>query len=304
MTAIPCRRYTATPGYTPDFHRVCNFLLRQNFDTFLAPNFPWGRWEWIFCRPHQDTSALDRIGIWEDEGEIVALATYEDRPGEAFFAIEPGYEHLKQELFAHAVEDLGAGEDGARTPPLLMIDDHDTAMQQIARAGGFHPTQETQPTSIIDARTPLQWTLPEGFRLHCLANGVEILRYNRCLHRGFNHPGEPDESDAEIASRWHALQGPHQNLALHFVTVAPNGDYAAYCGIWYAPGEYAALVEPVCTDPTYRLLGCGKAAVLAGVQACFDAGAQVAAVGSSQQFYYNIGFAPVYNCHAWEKSRG
>ena len=77
---------------------------------------------------------------------------------------------------------------------------------------------------------------------------------------------------------------------LCILVVAPSGDYASYCGMWYDPATAYALVEPVATDPDYRKLGLGKAAVLEGIRRCGALGATQAYVGSSQQFYYQIGF--------------
>src|SRR5690606_4963893 len=65
------RAFTAEPGFTPDFFRVREFLRRLNAGEVRAPGFLWGRWEWAFCLPLQDQSALDRIGVWESDGEIV-----------------------------------------------------------------------------------------------------------------------------------------------------------------------------------------------------------------------------------------
>jgi predicted N-acetyltransferase YhbS len=70
--------------------------------------------------------------------------------------------------------------------------------------------------------------------------------------------------------------------------------------MWYEPGTDYALVEPVATDPDYRLMGLGRAAVLEGVIRCGKLGAKRAYVGSSQQFYYNIGFYPAASGTWWE----
>lgn len=51
----------------------------------------------------------------------------------------------------------------------------------------------------------------------------------------------------------------------------------------------------------YRMMGLGKAAVLEGVIRCGKDGAKQAYVGSSQQFYYNIGFYPVSTETLWCK---
>jgi predicted N-acetyltransferase YhbS len=82
--------------------------------------------------------------------------------------------------------------------------------------------------------------------------------------------------------------------------VAPDGEFVSYCGMWYEPGTGYALVEPVATDPRYRRMGLGRAAVLEAVRRCGVLGARQAFVGSSQQFYYSIGFYPCCNETFWE----
>lgn len=81
---------------------------------------------------------------------------------------------------------------------------------------------------------------------------------------------------------------------------APDGNYVAHCGMWYRPGDFYCYVEPVATDPDYRKIGLGKAAVLEAARRCGKLGAKQAVVGSNQQFYYNIGFYPVYTMTYWE----
>ncbi|MHB9032370.1 MAG: GNAT family N-acetyltransferase [Anaerolineae bacterium] len=124
------------------------------------------------------------------------------------------------------------------------------------------------------------------------------------MWRGFNHPGEASESEETLRERRQQLSGPHVNLNLNIAVRAPNGDFTAYCGMWYLPGSTYALVEPVATDPDYRLRGLGKAAVLEAVTRCGRLGARIAFVGSSQQFYYNIGFRPYSTETFWEKKLG
>lgn len=43
-------------------------------------------------------------------------------------------------------------------------------------------------------------------------------------------------------------------------------------------------VEPVATDPDYRRMDLGKAAVLEGIRRCGELGAEVAYVGSVKDF--------------------
>lgn len=120
------------------------------------------------------------------------------------------------------------------------------------------------------------------------------------MYRGFNHKGEPLVTDKHIKETKDSLAGPHVNPSLNITVVAPNGDYVSYCGMWYEPGTDNALVEPVATDPDYRMMGLSKAAVLEAVKRCGKLGARQAFVGSSQQFYYKIGFYP-HSTETWWK---
>ena len=100
------RHYTNQMRFTADFQRVFDFLVRINRAKVNTPNFLWGRWEWMFSLPYLDTNCLSRIGIWEDGGQIVALATYESEIGEAYFCIDSAYGHLKAEMLDYARNNL------------------------------------------------------------------------------------------------------------------------------------------------------------------------------------------------------
>jgi len=81
--------------------------------------------------------------------------------------------------------------------------------------------------------------------------------------------------------------------------VAPDGNYVSHCGMWYNPGDFYCYVEPVATDPEYRKMRLGKAAVLEAIRRCGALGAKQALVGSNQQFYFNIGFYPTHTQTHW-----
>lgn len=287
MTAV-FRNYSAQSGFTEDFYRVREFLIRINQKRVTTPGFLWGRWEWAFSLPYLDRDSLDRIGVWEDEGTIVALVTYEDATGEGFFCTGPRYEFLKGEMLDYARENLS--KDGNFR---ALIDNNDRAFQRMAYLRGYRPTQEKQCTAMMDIDGALSYRLPQGYGIHSLADECDLQKFNRCLYYGFNHPGEAPADEKDIRERLDSLSGPHLRRDLNMVVTAPDGEYAAYCGIWYEDGTHYALVEPVCTVPHHRKMGCGRAAVLEAVRRCGCLGARQAYVGSSQQFYYNIGFYPV-----------
>ena len=71
--------------------------------------------------------------------------------------------------------------------------------------------------------------------------------------------------------------------------------------MWYEPVHRIAYVEPVATDPDYRRMGLGSAAVLEGIRRCGEEGATAAYVGTSRPFYQSLGFRQVYSCSAWQR---
>lgn len=286
--SVTFRPYTNKPGFTPKFFRVHDFLVKLNQRKVLTEGFLWGRWEWMFSLRYLDNSDLQRIGIWEDNGEIVAFVTYEQTIGDAWFCLNPQYSYLKSEMLTYAKENLS--RDGQIR---ALIRDTDSEFQDIAAKQGFIPTQEHENNAVIPIEESfMQYTLPEGYRIVSLADEFDMKKYGKVLWRGFNHEGEAPETEEEFQIRRIEVSGPHVDLNQKVAVAAPNGDFVSYCGMWYLPGTDYALVEPVATDPDYRMMGLGKAAVLEGVRRCGKLGAKVAYVGSSQQFYYNIGFRP------------
>ena len=216
--------------------------------------------------------------------------------GEAWFLVDSVYMHLKKEMLQYAMDNLS--EDGKLK---ALISNCDIPFQKIARDLGFYATEEKEGNSVFDLSSEnLHFSLPKEFSITSLSETPDILKYNRVLWNGFNHEGEPPESAEQIEIRRKSLSGPHNDLDLKIAVVAPDGNFASYCGMWYEPGTDYALVEPVATDPAYRLKGCGKAAVLEGIKRCFELGAKKAYVGSSQQFYYKIGFRPLPEYTFWE----
>jgi len=74
-----------------DKSAISDFLTRHYLPGNRDGNWLQPIWEYAYTHPRFDESALGRIGIWEDGGEVVGVATYESRLGEAFFNTHPRY---------------------------------------------------------------------------------------------------------------------------------------------------------------------------------------------------------------------
>ena len=295
--SITFRTYNNDTRFGADYKKLRDFLLRLD-----DCNYGFGRWDWMITHSMLDKNGLQNIGIWEDGGEIVALATYDTMlDGKCFFPYQKGYERILGDMIEHARKHFA--KDGTVK---LCILDGDDAFQNTASDLGFLPTQSKDCIAVFPIDTDkISYTLPAGFTVTDMSETYDLYKYGQVLWKGFNHEanGEgPFVYHEEEQPEWELeFKRPNLNLELKVAVVAPNGDFVSYCGMWYDPACENALVEPVATDPAYRKMGLGRAAVLEAVRRCGKLGAKRAFVGSSQQFYYQIGFRPYATLTFWEQ---
>lgn len=295
IMGVKFRNYNKELGCSRDYFKVREFLFQKK-----DIGYPFGRFDWMITHSYLDADSLDQIGIWEEDDKMIGAALYDCQLGNAYCLALDGYEYLKEEMFFYAKDHLAKKDEFN-----MVIADEDSEYQEILAKHGFIPTQHTEHNAIFDMETtPMDYTLPEGFYIVSMKEDYNPHHYLQVLWKGFNHEldgegefeftqGKKEMVDCEMIR-------PNVDLDLKIAVVAPNGDFVSYCGMWYDAASESALVEPVATDPAYRKMGLGKAAVLEGVRRCYERGAKNAYVGSNQQFYYNIGFRPKKMYTLWK----
>jgi GNAT superfamily N-acetyltransferase len=297
---VKFRTYKNDNLYGNDYTKIRNFLLELD-----SHNYTFGRWDWMVMSvwaDWTDPEGIERIGIWQEDEKIVGLATYDNTLGSAYLLTLKGYEKLKREMFDYSKGNLAKDEKYR-----VLILDGDMELQNIAVNNCFYPTQEKECDAIypISLET-IEYKLPNGFKIVSFNENFDIYKYGQVCWKGFNHEmnGEGPfylywEKHSERYKQ--AWKRPNIDLNLKIFVEAPNGDFVSHCGMWYDKVTETALVEPVATEPAYRKMGLGRAAVLEGIKRCGKLGAKRAYVSSSQQFYYNIGFRPYATSTWWEE---
>jgi len=294
IMAIRIRNYNDEAGYSVDFRNVCDFLIRINQNKVITPHYLWARWVWQFG-PYMSMINLSKIGVFEDNDNIVGLITYESNIGEAYFCLDEKYENLKHHLIDYAVNNLS--NNGKIK---ISLPDGDLGYQQSALNKGFCATNEKTSVARIDTAN-INFTLPDGYRIISFDDEeFDVDKYYAAIWKGFDNQRERNEIEIQSMKKREGFDAPYFDRSLRIMVVSPNGDYASHCGMWCIPGSEYAYVEPVFTLPEYRKMGLGKAAVLEGVRRCGKLGAKYALVLSSQQFYYSIGFYPIQNETWWK----
>jgi GNAT superfamily N-acetyltransferase len=285
-----------------DYQLIGNFLIEHYQPENQDGNWIEPAWEYMHGHPMLDVSALNKIGIWEDDGKLVAVAHFESRLGEAFFQFHPDYQRLRREMLDYAEENLhGVLQKDGRKYLRVYVNDDDLEFLSFTTGRGYaRDAQGDRPMAkfvIPDPFPPI--SLPAGFRLTSLAEACDWAKVNRVLWRGFDHQGEPPSGNEVLAERQKMFDTPQARRDLKIVVENRKGDFVSLCGMFYQPDRQYAYVEPIATDPDYRRLGLGKAAVMEGIRRCGALGAKVAYVGSDQEFYLASGFEVIYTSQCW-----
>jgi len=290
------RNYTQHTGMTPDYHAVRQFLIEPG-----DCEFTYARWDWMITHSYLDQSALTKIRLWEDEGRLVAIATYDTRLGTAYCLTFPEYADLKREMLVYAQTHLATPEEFN-----VVIPNQDIDFQKIAHDLGYVATRDAEHDAVFYLPyANLEYTLPEGFTIVSMKDRYDPFEYRRVLWKGFNHElnGEGSFTFTDEDRKGVDFEMIRENidLSLKLAVVDPEGHFVSYCGLWFDAKAGFALIEPLATDPEFRGKGLAKAVVLEGVRRVKEQGATRVFVGSNQQFYYKIGMFPYRESAIWKK---
>ncbi|MFU8796069.1 MAG: GNAT family N-acetyltransferase [Dehalococcoidia bacterium] len=287
-----------------DYDLIDAFLISHHQPNNADGNWLEPEWEYMHFHPGLDRPSLGKIGIWEADGEIVAVAHYELHLGEAFFEFHPDYRHLRKAMLDYAEANLtGISKRDGRKYLCAYVNDFDAGFRAMVESRGYTDDPEgARPLYRFDIVEPFPpITIPDGFRLTSLADECDWAKVHRVMWKGFDHGDDPPMNDEELESRRRMFDTPKARRDLKIAVVAPAGELVSFCGMFYEPTHRYALVEPVATDPGYRRLGLGRAAVMEGIRRCGALGATVAYVGADLQFYQAMGFRKAYNTQRWLK---
>ena len=286
--------------HSRDYERVSAFLTdiyepEPHLTNWLQP-----RWEYMHAHPLIVGTPLERIGITEDGGGVVGVVHFEHNPAFVYLQVRPGHDAAKTAMVDWAEDHLGGVSQSLGRPVLgLYVNELDAALEDIVANRGFSllADYEEEHALLALSATIDAGSLPTGYHLQSLEDENDLSKINRVLWRGFGHEGPPP--DSEIPGRARVEAAPNFRRDLTTVAVAPDGEYAAYAGMWHDLHNRVAYVEPVATDPDHRRLGLGAACVRESLRRVEADGAEVAWVGSGLDFYKSMGFEVVNTAHLW-----
>lgn len=274
-----------------DFSKVYNFMI-ENYTIDCRNGCGPAFFEYAQVLHWTDKTQNHRFSIWEEDGIIVAFCWYENKIGEAYFNIKPGYEELIPDMISHAEERLSK-EDG--TLELIIYKSQSEVIEEVKKSN--YRKVEEQTEGVYDfSKGPLEYTLPEGFKFEEQGN-YDIGKMIDASWRGFDNEGEPDGG---IERGYHLNAAPHATPELDVIIKTLDDEYVCYAGMWWVPEIRLAYLEPLCTVPEYRKKGLAAAALSELYRRMKVLGA-THMTGGTNKFYFAIGYEPTITKSVWEK---
>lgn len=285
-----------------DYWRIRNFL-RQVFLLNGRREFSWhvarlDYWRWHLVENCQICAPIESvIFIWEKNDGQIGAVLHPESTGEGFLQIDPRLRTpaLEEEMLDVAEQRLVHPE---RELLWVLADAQDELRQNILVRRGF--TRVERPNAVENQhRRSLDAPIPEappapGYTLRALGDVDEFPSRSWASWRAF-HPDEPDE-DYEGWEWYHNIQRqPLYRRDLDIVAVAPNGEIASFCTIWYDDATRTALYDPVGTMPEHQRRGLGKAVMCEGLRRLKKMGAVMAFVNGyspAANALYNSAISP------------
>ncbi|HET9913852.1 MAG TPA: GNAT family N-acetyltransferase [Anaerolineales bacterium] len=292
-----------------DYWRIRGFLrnvsLCNDRHDFSWSLLRWDYWRWHGIENMFHFQLQDMITLWEMDGQIVAMLTPESM-GEAFFHIHPAFraEVSLAEMLDVAETKLFTRNDNGKTELTVWVNAKDDAAKSLFTKRGYarsrwsveHMRRRSMTQPIPDAAPA------DGYTIRALGDESEHPARSWLSWKVF-HPDEPDEKYEGWKWYKNIQRVPIYRRDLDIVAVASDGEFAAFCTVWFDDVTRTAVFEPVGTHPNHQKRGLGKAVMSEGLRRAQRLGATLATVSSyspaAHALYESMGFTEVDLLEPW-----
>ncbi len=296
-----------------DYHRIREFLSEvleiNNFfeNSWHVNRFDYWRWHGIMNMGHGKLET--DVFLWETEDNVIAAVLNREAPGSVFLQVHPQFRsaELEKEMISVAERYLAVSTDDGGRKHRIWASPDDNLRLDILRHRGYEKSKRVEyqrrrsmAADISDA------SLAEGYTVRSLGSSDEFPKRSWVSWRAF-HPNEPD--DAYQGWDWYdnIQKAPLYRRDLDIVAVAPDGEFAAFCTVWFDPVTRTGVFEPVGTSPEHQRRGLARAVMTEGLRKLRELNAVFAYVGSWNEATHKLygealGFKDYVILEGWEKS--
>jgi len=238
-------------------------------------------WRWHVMENCLKVYSLnEHIIFWEDGNKKIVAAVNCEGFGEVHSQVHPSFdcEELEEEMLEVSEKHLFSEKDGVKRL-LVFADSQDRRRIEILKRRGYSQVAWPEHQHRRDLKGQLaEVSISKGFEIRSLGNPEELPSRSWASWRAF-HPSEPDEEYEGWEWYLNIQKQPLYRRDLDIVAVAPGGEIAGFCTIWYDDVTRTGYYEPVGVVPEYHRRGLGKAMLTEGLLRLKRMGAVGAFVG-------------------------
>jgi len=223
--------------------------------------------------------------IWEMDDKPVAWGWIK-LPGSLMFQVELNFTELSKDVIDWFDNMTETNEQ------MVSVLETESHLISALEDSLFTPLEEAPEvlTKISLDSCPFPVNLPDGFKARHLKRDEDLTNRVGVQRAAFSSSRVTVESYGNIMNTY-----PY-DPSLDWVIESPNGEFAAFCLIWFDEINKVGLLEPVGTDPRFWRMGLGSSVCKLALNALHDKGANTAIVvctsPKTQEFYKSIGFEP------------
>jgi ribosomal protein S18 acetylase RimI-like enzyme len=279
-----------------------SYALEAPHANMLLGDLDW--WRALLAEPE---TYLPTIPLWFSGETLIGFLWPEEGSGDTM--LHPQHRAAEPLLLAYAEQHLckSAEEQGSKL--LMQVSLESNALRnQLLVEHGFVRSTDFLASHVIDLTdAPPLPHLPAGFSLRAMDGNVTAADLEARVNV---HRAAFDPSKLTLQKYQAARNSPTYRPDLDIVAVAQNGDFAAYCIVWFDPQNRTALYEPVGCHPLYQRRGLGRAVLYEGMRRLRELGATRAHVNSwlddspGALLYRAAGFQQIGRFYEWHKTYG
>ncbi|HVU13011.1 MAG TPA: GNAT family N-acetyltransferase [Phototrophicaceae bacterium] len=229
-----------------------------------------------FINPLNDHYPLSQaIHIFETANGTIAGALTVDGRSNAFLNVHPNLRtpELEQAMLETAENQLAEPDSDGLHHLTVWAAQNDALRIQMLQKYGYQKGGWPEHQYGRDLSRPIVESAPvSGYVVRSLGDKDEVPTRAWVSWKAF-HPDEPNEN--YLGWEWYQdiQRCPLYRRDLDLVTIAPGGEMAAFCTIWYDDVTRTGMFEPVGTSPTHQRKGLGKQIMREGLRRLQQLGA-------------------------------
>ncbi len=292
-----------------DYWRIREFLrkvsLLNDRHDYSWSLLRWDYWVWHVNMNIFHFDLCEAVHLWEGDGQIVAMLNPDAR-GEAFFQFHPAAHsaELLSEMLEAAEAKFPEPNENGKKQLIVWVNAADVTFKDLLTGRGYARSKYSAEhmrsrffTDPIPDPVP-----PSGYTVRALGDESELPARSWLSWKAF-HPDEPDEKYEGWQWYRNVQRVPLYRRDLDIVAVAPDGELAAFCTVWFDDVTRTAVFEPVGTHPNHQKRGLGKAVMSEGLRRAQKLGATLATVSSygkgAHALYESMGFTEFDLLEPW-----